>query len=70
MTQIINNSVLENSQLITAPEAAAILCVSKQVLYRMVKNKKIPHYRFNHQVRFSRDELRQYLESHKHDVVD
>jgi len=65
-----NNTVPENTQLITVPEVAAILCVSKQVIYRMVKNKKIPHFRFNNQVRFSKSEIKQYLESHKQDIIE
>ena len=48
--------------LLTVPEAAALLRVGDKWLYNAVAAKKVPHTKVGKHLRFSRAELEQYLE--------
>jgi excisionase family DNA binding protein len=53
----------EQDEVLTYPEAAAVLRVSERTLYRLVAEGKVPHQRVGVQVRFLRSELLAMLRS-------
>lgn len=47
--------------LISVKQLMKILPISQASIYRMIKNKKIPHYRFENSVRFEKDEIHSWI---------
>lgn len=45
------------NETVTVPEVAEFLRVSRQTIYMMVKNGKIPHFRVGSKVRFKRSDV-------------
>jgi excisionase family DNA binding protein len=45
------------NETVTVPEVAEFLRVSRQTIYMMVKNGKIPHFRVGSKVRFKRSDI-------------
>lgn len=45
------------NETMTVPEVAQLLRVTRQTIYNMVKNGKIPHFRVGAKVRFNRSDI-------------
>jgi len=48
-------------KLLTPPEAASFLRISRASLYRLVDTRQIPFYRVGRGLRFSEEDLQKYL---------
>lgn len=55
--------------LLTVPELASIIRVSRSSIYRLVEARKIPFIKFGGVVRFLRRDLDAYLEAGRTDVI-
>ncbi|MBI3365998.1 MAG: helix-turn-helix domain-containing protein [Ignavibacteriae bacterium] len=56
-------------KLLTPPEAAAFLRISRASLYRLVDTRKIPFYRVSRSLRFSEEDLNKYLSGHRTEQI-
>ena len=58
---------MEESKLMTAEDAATFLCVTRKYIYTLLQRGELECYRVNKKnaIRFSRDQLQKYLESHR-----
>lgn len=45
------------NETMTVPEVAQLLRVTRQTIYNMVRNGKIPHFRVGAKVRFNRSDI-------------
>lgn len=45
------------NETMTVPEVAELLRVTRQTIYNMVRNGKIPHFRVGAKVRFNRSDI-------------
>lgn len=52
-------------KLYTVDELAEILCVSKVTIYRLVESRKIPFYKVKGSIRFSENDVLEYLQDNK-----
>ena len=53
------------NETVTVPEVAEFLRVSRQTIYMMVKNGKIPHFRVGSKVRFKRSDIEAFAQPTK-----
>ena len=51
-------------------ELSEFLNIKKSTLYSMVENGELPHYKIGRLIRFRRDELNAWLESHRKDGIN
>lgn len=51
-------------------DIADLLQISEKTVYRWVKEKKLPSYRINHQYRFNKDEINEWILKNKAPVSD
>ena len=56
---------MEDLQLLTPKQVAKLLAVTEVCVYQWAKRGIIPHYKVEKSVRFSKDDLRAFLESRK-----
>ena len=58
---------MEESKLMTAADAATFLCVPRKYIYTLLSRGELECYRVNkkNEIRFSREQLQQYLDSHR-----
>jgi len=61
-------TVAEDQERLLVPvkEAAAWLGISAFTLYSWAQSHRIPHYKIGKRVMFSKDEVKRWLEEHKH----
>lgn len=52
-------------KLLTPPEAAALLRISRASLYRLVETRKIPFYHVGRGLRFSEEDILGYLSNRR-----
>ena len=62
MEQTDNRSSHRTEGLLTVPEAASVLSISKIKLYQLTSAHRIPHYRIGCRVLFSKEILSKWLE--------
>jgi excisionase family DNA binding protein len=48
---------VELEDALTVPEVAKLLRMSRQTIYNMIRDGKIPHFRIGNKVRFTRTDL-------------
>jgi excisionase family DNA binding protein len=48
---------MELEDALTVPEVAKLLRMSRQTIYNMIRDGKIPHFRIGNKVRFTRTDL-------------
>lgn len=53
--------MLENKEILTIAEAAEYLQMGKRSIYKLVKEKKIPHKKVLNKFRFVKDDLRNWV---------
>jgi excisionase family DNA binding protein len=51
-------------------ELSEYLSIKKSTLYSMVENGELPHYKIGRQLRFRRDDLEIWLESHRKNEIN
>ena len=54
---------MEELQLLTPKQVAKLLAVTEVCVYQWAKRRVIPHYKVEKCVRFSKDDLKAFLES-------
>ena len=50
-----------DKQTITVKEAAAYIGVSKDLVYQLVRERKVPHLRLSHRILFRKEALHRWL---------
>lgn len=50
---------------LTTKEISEMLSLSKGTIYRMVRDKKIPHYKINNELRFKLDEITKWIKAQR-----
>ena len=51
----------KNQRFLNAKEVAKMLCCNKETVYRMVRTDQIPHFRIGTMIRFSMDEIENWI---------
>lgn len=51
----------KNQRFLNAKEVAKMLCCNKETVYRMVRADQIPHFRIGAMIRFSMDEIENWI---------
>jgi excisionase family DNA binding protein len=62
------NSITEFNKILTIPEVASYLKISKSNVYYLVQKRKIPHIRIQRNVRIFETDLIEWLKKQKEDV--
>jgi excisionase family DNA binding protein len=58
------------SSFLNVKEVSSYLAFRSSTLYRMVEEKKIPHYRIGRHIRFKKAEIDEWMDCKKEEVVD
>jgi excisionase family DNA binding protein len=66
MTTPSSNSGLSGNKVLTIPEVAAYLKISKSKIYYLVSQKQIPHLKLGRNVRIRESDLSEWLELQAH----
>lgn len=56
---------MEAPEILNADEMAQYLDLSKQTIYKLIKEESMPHYRAGKSIRFNLEEVLKWLEENK-----
>lgn len=57
-------------EFLTIDELSEYLSIKRSGLYSIVESGELPHYRIGRRIRFKRDDVNQWIESHKRQGID
>jgi len=57
------------SSFLNVKEVATYLALKASTVYSLAKEKKIPHYRINRQIRFKKSEIDEWMAERKEEVI-